>query len=187
MNGVELAYSCEHMWRQRRLGPFLVGVVVGVLLTGIVAAAAVRFGHWRVDAQAEPPAWETRLLRGVLDRALARNSTHPTNPTPVTDDRLLAGLKLYRTNCLGCHGGSLRKSSWGSTSFYPRVPQFGFEPPRRPDWQIFGIVKHGIRYTGMGAWSELMTDAEIWDVSAFLSRIQALPEPVEREWKRPPR
>jgi hypothetical protein len=27
-----------------------------------------------------------------------------------------------------------------------------------------------------------MTDAEISDVSAFLSRIQALPEAVEREW-----
>jgi mono/diheme cytochrome c family protein len=67
------------------------------------------------------------------------------------------------------------------------VPQFGFDPPGRPDGQIFGIVKHGIRYTGMGAWSELMTDAEIWDVSAFLSRIDALPEAVDREWKRPPR
>ena len=48
-------------------------------------------------------------------------------------------------------------------------------------------MKRGIRYTGMAAWSELMSDGEIWDVSAFLSRLDSLPEPVAAEWKRPAR
>ena len=54
----------------------------------------------------------------------------------MTNDRLLAGMKLYRNNCLGCHGGGVRKSVWGTTSFYPRVPQFGFDPLKRTDSQI---------------------------------------------------
>jgi thiosulfate dehydrogenase len=170
-----------------RLRPFLLGVVTGVLVTGVAILAVVRFGHWRVDAQAEPPALEARVLRGALDRALARSPTQATDPTPVTNDRLLAGMKLYRNNCLGCHGGSVRKSVWGTTSFYPRVPQFGFDPLKRSDAQIFEIVKHGIRYTGMAAWSELMSDGEIWNVSAFLSRLDSLPDPVAAEWRRPAR
>ena len=96
-------------------------------------------------------------------------------------------MKLYRNNCLGCHGGGLRKSVWGTTSFYPRVPQFGFDPLKRPDSQIFEIVKRGIRYTGMAAWSELMSDGEIWDVSAFSAASIHFPEPVAAEWKRPAR
>src|SRR5438132_12638242 len=66
-------------------------------------------------------------------------------------------------------------SNWGSAHFYPRVPQFAAEPPRKPDWQIFWIVEHGVKYSGMGGWSELMPQAEAWKVASFLSHLDSLP------------
>ena len=90
-----------------RLRSFLLGALTGVLATGVAILAVIRFGHWRVDAQAEPPALEARLLHSALDRALARGA-RATDPTPVTNDCLLAGMKLYRNNCLGV---SWRRSS----------------------------------------------------------------------------
>jgi len=65
-------------------------------------------------------------------------------------------------------------SNWGSAHFYPRVPQFAAEPPRKPDWQIFWIVEHGVKYSGMGGWSELMPQAEAWKVASFLSGLDSL-------------
>ena len=49
-------------------------------------------------------------------------------------------MKFYINGCAGCHGDGNQRSTWGTTSFFPRVPQFGTRAPSRPDWQIFWIA-----------------------------------------------
>jgi Cytochrome C oxidase, cbb3-type, subunit III len=63
----------------------------------------------------------------------------------------LAGMNVFRDACAGCHGDPNRISQYGE-GFYPRVPQFAIDPPRRPDWQLFWIAKNGVRYSAMSAW-----------------------------------
>jgi len=70
---------------------------------------------------------------------------------------------------------------------YPRVPQFDTEPRLRSDWQMFWIVKWGIRYTGMGAWEGEMSDEKIWMVVTFLSHLHDLPPDLQAEWRGPRR
>jgi len=79
-----------------------------------------------------------------------------------------------------------KPSLWRTTAFYPRVPQFGVDPPRRPHGRIFWIVKNGVRHTGVGAWGNLVSNTDIWKVSLFLGRIESLPPTVASEWKNPP-
>ena len=93
------------------------------------------------------------------------------------------GLKIYRDGCSGCHGDAGNPSRWGMTGFYPRVPQFDVEYPRKPEWQLFWIVKHGVRYTGMGAWEGLMSDAKIWAVVGFVSHLNHLPPALDADWR----
>src|SRR2546430_9016290 len=57
---------------------------------------------------------------------------------------------LFPYTTLFRSGTGEKKSTWGTSDFYPRVPQFGFDPPRLPDWQIYWVLKNGIRYSGMG-------------------------------------
>jgi hypothetical protein len=45
-------------------------------------------------------------------------------------------------------------------------------------------VKHGVRYTGMGAWNGLLSDDEIWKVDTFLNRMENLPPRVAEEFQR---
>ncbi len=163
---------------------FIFGVFAGILLTVLGVALALQFGQWRVDATAEPSDLERRVLHGVLDRALARQAPQATPPFTIGNERLLAGMKTYRQGCAGCHGGAAGRSTWGTTAFYPRAPQFGFDPVEHSDNEVFWIVKNGIRYTGMAAWSSLLTDEEIWEVSTFLTRIRSLPPPVAAEWNK---
>jgi mono/diheme cytochrome c family protein len=89
-------------------------------------------------------------------------------------------------NCAGCHGDLGHPSHWGTTGFYPRVPQFADAPSRLSPPEMFFVVKNGIRYSGMGAWDGMLPDAEIWKVVSFLSNIQSLPEPVADQWKAKP-
>ena len=90
-----------------------------------------------------------------------------------------AGLKVYLDGCSGCHGDYQKPSHWGTTAFYPRVPQFALNAPDRPDWQLFWIVKHGVRYSGMAPWDGEIPDEKIWQVVTFLSRLRNLPPDVD--------
>jgi len=164
---------------------FLVGALTGVLVLGAIAILVLFAGLLPVRASETPPAWETRLARRGRDASIARQAAQLANPISASDAELLAGLKLYRNNCAGCHGEGSRPSSWGS-QFYPPVPQFGSEPPRKPDWQIYWILQNGLRYSGMGGWKGMMAEADMWRVSSFLSRLDSLPPAVAAAWKSPP-
>ena len=77
-------------------------------------------------------------------------------------------------------------SHWGSTNLYPPARQFASDPTKLAGWQIYYIVKNGIRYTAMGGFDQEMPDNDIWSVAVFLSRLTSLPAEVEKEWKNPP-
>jgi mono/diheme cytochrome c family protein len=93
-------------------------------------------------------------------------------------------MKTFKNACAGCHGDADQPSQWGTTSFYPRVPQFVQEPTRLTAPQMFWVVKHGVRYTGMAAWDGLLSDDEIWKVVTFLSNSEQLPPRVAAEFHR---
>jgi len=63
------------------------------------------------------------------------------------------------------------------------VPQFALAPPRKPDSHLYWIVKHGVRYSGMGAWERLLPDSTPWQVVTFLSRLDSLPPSVDAAWR----
>jgi hypothetical protein len=64
---------------------------------------------------------------------------------------------------------------------------FGDAPPEMPDWQMFWIVKHGIRYSGMGAWEGEASEEKMWQMVTFLSQLRQLPPEVQAEWIQQPK
>ncbi|HEY7642282.1 MAG TPA: c-type cytochrome [Steroidobacteraceae bacterium] len=158
---------------------FIAGVVAGLVATALV----VWLYPWRIEASGEPASAERWLMARLVDKAIAREAPHAANPFAVSDEILLEGMKFYTSGCAGCHGDGKQASIWGTTSFFPRAPQFGTHPTPRPDWQIFWIVKHGIRNTGMGGWSKLAGDDDLWKVALFLDRMDSLPPAVAARWR----
>ena len=162
---------------------FAYGLVVGILLIPLVAIMAYLLGWVSVSATSNPPHWEVFIARTALAASVGRQAAKLQNPTSPTNANLMAGLKYYRDGCAGCHGDVGKPSQWGATGFYPRAPQFDAEPPLKPDWQMFWIVKHGVRYSGMGAWENLASDNDIWKVVTFLNHLKSLPPDVEAAWR----
>ena len=157
-------------------------VVAGMLIVPAVAGVLAWLGAWSLDATATPPAWEQACM--TVGASVARHAPRTPNPLRPSPDVLLAGVKVYRDACAGCHGGPSHSSEWGSSDFYPRVPQFARTPPRKPDWQLYWIVQHGVRYSGMAGWGNQIPDSTIWHVVTFLSRLDSLPPAVEAEWRK---
>jgi mono/diheme cytochrome c family protein len=162
---------------------FAWGLLTGLLVVPCLGLVLALLGRVPVGATAVPPAWEAVVAQAALRRSVAREAGSLTNPLPVTEENLLTGMKYYRNACDGCHGSAAAPSEWGSTAFYPRVPQFGQAHPSLSEGEIFWVVKNGIRYTGMGAAASDMGDEDIWKIAMFLSRLGSLPPGVEARWR----
>lgn len=173
----------QRRWPALIMRRFAYGLLLGLWVIPAVLAVALLSGWAPVRATDEPSRWETSFTRRAVAASVARQAAKLQNPIEPTSIKLRSGLRLYRDNCSGCHGDSGRPSHWGTTAFYPRVPQFDTESPTKPDWQMFWIVKRGVRYTGMGAWEGELSDENIWTVVTFLSHLKDLPPDVQGEWR----
>ena len=170
---------------------FILGFFLGVLTLPVGFLVAAWWGCLPAFANTDPPKWEKAFARLALNGYVARHAPRLTNPISATDENLLAGMNVFRDACAGCHGDPNGISQYGQ-GFYPRVPQFAIDPPRRPDWQLFWIVKNGVRYSGMSAWDgqwhndKAVSDDRMWKVATFLSRLDSLPPKVNDEWHKKP-
>ncbi len=170
----------------------LLGFVVGILTVPVTGIAAAWLGWLPVSAKAKPGTLETAFAHLALERAAARRAPQVSNPVAPTEENLLAGMKIFKGNCAGCHGdpnNAARRESKGI--LYPSPPVFVLHPPRKPDNQLFWIVKNGVRYTGMfwwdGQWGKdssgkEISDENIWKAVTFLKHLDSLPPAVDSEW-----
>jgi len=170
---------------------FGLGFVVGILTLPAAFLLLAWLGLFPALANVDPPGWEKALAQMTLNAYVSRHAPHLTNPITATDENLLAGMKIFKDACAGCHGDPSATSDYGA-SFYPHVPQFVVNPPHKPDWQLFWIVKNGVRYSGMSAWDgqwqndKAVSDDHIWKAVTFLSRLDSLPPIVNSEWRKKP-
>ncbi len=149
-------------------------VVLGGLLvawSGIIPIAASS-GHWPITA------W---FLHFVMRQSV---QTHAMGaPVPPLDEpnRVLQGAGHYHTGCAPCHGAPGLPRSRIVLEMTPQPP---YLPPKIHSWNpedLFWIVKHGVKYTGMPAWVARERDDEVWSVVVFLLKLPTLsPEGYRR-------
>ncbi len=164
---------------------FFIGVVVTLGILALGGGVFIGLGLVNTAADQQPGKLETYIASGSLDAAVKRRAGGLANPVPVSDDSLMEGMTLYAIDCAGCHGSLDKSLSKLGADFYPPVPQIIKDPIDDPEWFIYYVTKHGIRNTGMPAWSQHLKDEEIWKISAFLSRINRLPPAVQEKMPKP--
>lgn len=132
---------------------------------------AASSGHWPVVA------W---FLHFTM-----RNSveTHSTGiDAPRLDDPALVklGAGHYAFGCAACHGTVDAPPNPIVREMTPNPPHLIERIPRWDAAELFWIVKHGVKYTGMPAWAARERADEIWAVVAFLLR---LPDLTPQEYR----
>jgi len=149
----------------------LVAFVAGLIAAPILLALAGIAGWLPSNSTSMPPGWEMSVGMRALDASLEHRSDGLKNPIAKNDAAALAaGEKLYTDNCAGCHGDGKAPSAWGSKGFYPRAPQFWQEGSDVTPEEAYAAIHDGVRYSGMGAWRDLMKDDDIWKVANFVAR-----------------
>lgn len=163
---------------------FVWGILFTLLILALGGLGAALLGLLPTNANAVPPQMEKRLAMSALDASMERHAPRVNNPVPATDENLIEGMKIYAMNCATCHGGLDRKPVDIARALYPPAPNLISDPPDDPEWHVFYAIRTGVRYTGMPAWEKMLSEQDMWKVTAFLTRMEKLPPAVQDYWKK---
>jgi cytochrome c553 len=159
----------KHPWVT--LAAVALTVVIGgtlVVVSGVVPIKASS-GHWRITATF----LDFAKLQSVRTHSLA------IEPPPLDDEALiLRGATHYENGCYPCHGRPGASVPPVMAAMTPDPPELTSGLSRYKAEELFSIVKHGIKFTGMPAWPVQQRDDEVWAVVAFLRRMSEL-DPAE--------
>jgi mono/diheme cytochrome c family protein len=153
---------------------FLFGIMtmIAVLALGVICAV---MGFVSMRADSPPSKMETTLATRVMDASVARAAPKVANPVTADEANLVAGARLYRDHCALCHGDPAHPKSPLAASLNPPAPQFTDDMADMPENQNFYILQHGIRWTAMPGWKNVLTEQQTWQVVTLLSHMHDLP------------
>lgn len=162
----------------------------GCLFT-LFSIAAIGFGIlwlglFPVNADAEPYWLEKKLAHIAVDSYVERQIASLNSPLKDTPDVLMDGMKLFKSNCAGCHGSPSNTDPTFANAFYPKAPQIGIKGTHGKLEETFWITKHGIRMSGMPAFTTMLSDDEIWKISHFLNGLKELPPEIKNAFESNP-
>lgn len=148
------------------LGGVLAGVLgVVVLVSGIMPIKASS-GHFAVTA------W---ILELGKKRSVSTHSIGIRAPDDLAEARMvLQGAGQYEEACAFCHGAPGIGVPRVANAATPSPPHLLEATQTYEPEELFYIVKHGIKFTGMPAWPAPSRDDEVWGVVAFLREFPEL-------------
>lgn len=145
-------------------------IALAVLPFAAVFAAWIGFfnvgastGHWRITE------WFLHLAMRSAVRTYALSVEVPERlPT----EGLQPAAGHFARGCAMCHGAPGEPRPPAVELMLPQPPDLAANVGAWTDAELFRIVKHGIRFTGMPAWPTQDRDDEVWAMVVFL---RALP------------
>jgi mono/diheme cytochrome c family protein len=155
--------------------------LVGSLVTLAVVAAAgliyVRASGLR--ATPPPPAIEERIARSLRRFAVPSADALRTNPVPLSEAALAEGLAHYADHCASCHAIDGSGSTALGQGLFPKAPDMrGAATQGMTDGELFYVIEHGIRFTGMPGWTTGTADGETgsWQLVHVIRHLPKLTE-----------
>lgn len=164
---------------------FVLGVLATITVIVLGGFAYLRLGLAEARADTSPSRLESLLMTSAVHASVRREAPEMPNPVAPTDENLIAGAKLYQDGCAGCHGIPGKAKKDGGDGLFPPVPQLPLVGTEYTEAQIFWVINHGIRRTGMFANGKWNTEKEMWTLAAYIKRMNSLPPHVQEELAKP--
>ena len=146
---------------------------------GAITLAAVAFVyHGFFDIAADVPHWEaTRwVMETARIRAIKAHAAGITVPPGLDDPaKIQFGVEHYAMHCAVCHGAPGVPHGDIAEGLNPAPPNLAVAAPLYSDAELFWILKHGIKMTGMPSWSD-HDDDDLWAIVAFLKKLPGMNE-----------
>jgi len=164
----------------------LKGLILGILLGILLVAGGVCYyfssGRAPVATSAPPIPFEKRLARVALHAYLDK-LPHPAPQVPADEANVLAGAKVYKEQCAGCHGLPNEPKTAVAQGMFPAPPELfkGTGVTDDEEWESYWKVENGIRLSGMPGFKGQLTEKQIWQVAVLVKNADKIPESVKKE------
>jgi mono/diheme cytochrome c family protein len=143
-------------------------VIGGLVLvySGLYSVSATD-PHWPVTH------WlmETARIRSI--EAHAAGIVPP--PGYNAPDQIAIGVDHFAAHCAVCHGAPGVPRGAIAKGLYPLPPDLAVAAKQYTPGELFWILKHGIKMTGMPSWAD-HSDDELWATVAFIEQLPGLSE-----------
>jgi mono/diheme cytochrome c family protein len=130
------------------------------------------------DQHLAPTYWllDTGMRRSVALRAKSID-------VPPLEDAVLVrrGAASFRRDCVQCHGAPGVAPEPFALGMTPAPANLVHTARTWAPAELYWTIKHGIKMTGMPAWTFRIDDAEIWSIVAFMRTLPALSPDAWRE------
>lgn len=154
---------------------------LAIVVGGVAVYAILSRG---LSTRVAPTAIETSIALTMRRLATPRAVRTATNPVEPSASVLEDGLAHFADHCAACHANDGSGDTEMGRSFYPPAPDMrAARTQSLSDGELFSIIEHGIRLTGMPAWGNGTPEGEraSWGLVHFVRRLPSLtPDEVVR-------
>ena len=155
---------------------FLVSLAAAIALVVVGGLTFIYSGFF--DVAASDPHWP--ITRWAFDTVRVRSiKAHAVGVEvpPGLDDppKLLLGTEHFAAHCAMCHGAPGVPKGDIAEGLNPQPPDLAQASGVYTPSELFWILKHGIKMTGMPSWSD-HSDDELWATVSFLEKLPNMTE-----------
>lgn len=160
-------------------------VIATLLLLAVAGALGawlfMMSGFYNISSTSQHLPFVYRFLEKGMHQSVRYHAAKIETPPLDDPQMILRGAALYQRSCVQCHG---------APGVAPDGIGMGMQPVPGPlvdadnKWEareLYWIVRHGIKMSGMPAWEYRMSEAQLWETVAFM---QQLPHMQPEEYRR---
>lgn len=150
-------------------------------LLAAIGLVTVLGGAWflarGLDARDAPDPIETRVARFARHWLVPPEARQRRNPEPDTPEAITDGMAHWADHCASCHANDGSGHTPMGRGLYPPAPDMRQpETQQLSDGELFYLIEHGVKITGMPAWATGDADGEraTWRLVRFIRRLPSL-------------
>jgi mono/diheme cytochrome c family protein len=149
-------------------------LLILMMLGALSAMGFVYLGLYNISATDQHTAPVYKLLEYAMRKSVQLRTGSIAVPELRNEQRIENGIVLYRAHCVQCHGAPGVAPEPFSLGLLPAPANMVAAAREWKPAELYWIVRHGIKMSGMPAWEYRLNDSEIWDVVAFVSHMPRL-------------
>lgn len=159
--------------------PLITGALLGiafVLFAGALGAVAF-VKTTGLSARATPGPVETAMARRLREWAVPSDYRSLQNPVLRNEESIRNGMAHFADHCATCHANDGTGNTDMGRGMFPPAPDMRAAATQDlSDGELFYIIEHGVRFTGMPAWSTGTMEGEeaSWHLVNFLRHLPDL-------------
>lgn len=155
-------------------GAAAIGALALAVLLGVVGLFVVYSGAYNVAATEEHVSFVRWAFDTTFQNSVERRATEVAAPETLTAAMISAGAGSYKSMCQHCHGApGAERAGWAS-GMRPLPPHLTEAAAHWKIEEVFWLVRHGAKMTGMPAFGPTHDDQTLWSIAAFIKELPGM-------------